>query len=180
MILKCSYSWLSASLDYVPDALGAAALSAAEDFEAPPEDMIRQECVKVSIIKAEMLHRIPKNVPAVQDVVTEFRTRLSTFHSRLPDWMSLSHMPAAGPNELMTQFRPVIFYVHLFYLSAMMLLSRRLVIAYISLDTVGKVSLPPEARQAIEDGFVAAQTNASVMEMMLSEGKVVQVCWLCM
>jgi CRISPR/Cas system-associated exonuclease Cas4 (RecB family) len=178
--LTCFYSWLSASLDYGPDALGAAALSAAENIEAPPEDMIRQECVKVSIIKAEMLHRIPKNGPVVEDVVVDFRTRLSTFHSQLPDWMSLSHTSAAEHNELMTQFRPVIFYVHLFYLSAMMLLSRRLVIAYISLDAVAKVSLPPEARQAIEDGFVAAQTNASVMNIMLSEGKVVQVCWLCM
>jgi hypothetical protein len=153
-------------------------LEAVEHLNAPPEDMIRRECVKVSIIKAEMLHRIPKIAPVPRDVVLSFHTRLQTFHNQLPAWMSLSQLLAHEPSERMTQLRPVIFYVHLFYLSAMMLLSRRLVIAYVASDATGKVSLPTEAHRAIEDGFEAAQSNAQVMALMVAEGKLVQVCWL--
>jgi hypothetical protein len=173
-------SWLSASLDYVPDALGSAALSAVGDANAPPEDMIRRECVKVSIIKALMLHRVPKTAPVPEDIVADFRKQLLTFHSELMDWMSLGQLFSDESDMTQAQFRPIIFYIHLFYLSAMMLLSRRLVIAYVALDATGKVLLPTEARLAIEEGFVAAQTNARLMELMLSEGKIVQVCWLCM
>jgi len=178
--LTSSDSWLSASLDYVPDALGSAALEAVEDVEAPPADMIRRECVKVSIIKAFMLHQIPKNAPVLEAKVSDFRTQLSTFHSQLADWMSLGQLFSEEPSVFQAQFRPVIFYIHLFYLSAMMLLSRRLVIAYVALGATGQILLPTEARLAIQEGFMAAQTNARVMELMLSEGKVVQVCWLCM
>jgi hypothetical protein len=67
-----------------------------------------------------------------------------------------------------------------FHLSAMMLLSRRLVIAYVALDATGKVQLPEEARAAIQEGFQAARTNARLMDTMMAEGKIVQVCWLCM
>jgi hypothetical protein len=164
----------------VPDTIGAAALEAVEHLDAPPEDMIRRECVKVSIIKAEMLHRIPKTAPVPRDIVLSFHTRLQEFHNQLPTWMSLSQLVANEPSDRMTQLRPVIFYVHLFYLSAMMLLSRRLVIAYVALDATGEVFFPTEVRRAIQDGFEAAQSNAQVMALMVSEGKVVQVCWLCM
>jgi hypothetical protein len=164
----------------VPDSIGAAALEAVEHLDAPPEDMIRRECVKVSIIKAEMLHRIPKTAPVPRNIVLSFHTRLQKFHDQLPTWMGLSQLLANEPSDRMTQLRPVIFYVHLFYLSAMMLLSRRLVIAYVALDATGEVSFPTEARRAIQDGFEAAQSNAQVMALMVSEGKVVQVCWLCM
>jgi hypothetical protein len=164
----------------VPDAIGSAALEAVEHNDAPPEDMIRRECIKVSIIKAEMLHRIPKTAPVPKDIVLFFHSRLQTFHDQLPTWMSLAQLIANEPSDRMTQLRPVIFYVHLFYLSATMLLSRRLVIAYVALDATGEVFFPTEARRAIHDGFEAAQINAQVMELMVSEGKVAQVCWLCM
>jgi len=110
----------------------------------------------------------------------DFRAQLSRFHAQLPEWMTAANLLGGNGGELMTTFRPVIFYVHLFYLSAMMLLARRLMIAYIPLDVLGKVDLPPEAQRAIEEGYQAAQMNASVMNLMLQEGKVVQVCWLCM
>ncbi|KAF1835148.1 hypothetical protein BDW02DRAFT_588352 [Decorospora gaudefroyi] len=150
-----------------------------DDIDAPPEDMIRRECVKVSIIKAALLHRLPKKAPVAEAVTLDFRAQLSRFHAQLPEWMTAAELLSGGDGELMAQFRPVIFYVHLFYLSAMMLLSRRLIIAYIPQEAVGRVYLPPEAQRAVEEGYQAAQMNASVMKLMLQEGKVVQVCWLC-
>lgn len=173
-------SWLSASLDHNSSSLSSALLSSFDDLDAPPEDMIRQECVKVSIIKAALLHRLPTEAPIPETTTLEFRAQLSRFHARLPDWMTTAKLLHGDEGELMATFRPVIFYVHLFYLSAMMLLSRRLIIAYIPVDTVGRVGLPPEAQRAIEEGYQAAHMNASVMNLMLHEGKVVQVCWLCM
>ncbi|KNG46271.1 nitrate assimilation regulatory protein nira [Stemphylium lycopersici] len=174
--LQC---WLSASLDHNSSSLSSALLSSFDDLDAPPEDMIRQECVKVSIIKAALLHRLPTKAPIPETTTLEFRAQLSRFHARLPDWMTTAKLLHGDEGELMATFRPVIFYVHLFYLSAMMLLSRRLIIAYIPVDTVGRVGLPPEAQRAIEEGYQAAHMNASVMNLMLHEGKVVQVCWLC-
>jgi hypothetical protein len=142
--------------------------------------MIRHECVKVTIIKACTLHRIPKTAPVPESIIVHFRAELSAFYAQLPDWMSLGNLLSDGENPLLVQFRPVIFYVHLFHLSAMMLLSRRLVIAYVALDATGKVQLPEEARAAIQEGFQAARTNARLMDTMMAEGKIVQVCWLCM
>lgn len=96
--------------------------------------MIRRECVKVTIIKAAILQRISTKAPVAEAVTLDFRARLSTFHSQLPEWMGLGQLLGGSSSELMTQLRPVIFYVHLFYLSAMMLLSRRLIIVHVSLD----------------------------------------------
>ncbi|KAG9192483.1 hypothetical protein G6011_11217 [Alternaria panax] len=174
--LRC---WLSASLDYDSDSSDLDVHSFEVELDVPPEDMIRRECVKVSIIKANLLRHLPTKAPVLEDKILEYRVQLSRFHARLPDWMSIAALLGGDNTELMATFRPVIFYVHLFYLSAMMLLSRRLVIAYIPLNAAGRVSLPSEARQAIEEGYQAAETNASVMNLMLQEGKVVQVCWLC-
>ncbi|CAN9270533.1 unnamed protein product [Alternaria alternata] len=153
--------------------------STQDELDVPPEDMIRRECVKVSIIKASLLRRLPTKAPVLEGTILEYRVRLSRFHARLPDWMSIASLLGGENTELMATFRPVIYYVHLFYLSAMMLLSRRLIIAYIPLDAIGSVTLPSEAQRAIEEGYQAAETNASVMDLMLQEGKVVQVCWLC-
>ncbi|KAI4959838.1 hypothetical protein J4E86_003563 [Alternaria arbusti] len=172
--------WLSASLDYNSDSLTFDVHPSLTGLDVPPQDMIRRECVKVSIIKASLLHRLPSKAPVPESVTLEFRAQLSRFHAQLPDWMSVAALLRGDNSPLMATFRPVIFYVHLFYLSAMMLLARRLIIAYIPLDAGGIVVLPPEARRAIEEGYQAAETNASVMSLMLQEGKVVQVCWLCM
>ncbi|RYO02259.1 hypothetical protein AA0120_g409 [Alternaria tenuissima] len=174
--LQC---WLSASLDHDSNPAIQDITSPQDELDVPPEDMIRRECVKVSIIKASLLHRLPREAPVLEGTILEYRVRLSRFHARLPDWMSIASLLGGENTELMATFRPVIYYVHLFYLSAMMLLSRRLIIAYIPLDAVGSVTLPSEARRAIEEGYQAAGTNASVMDLMLQEGKVVQVCWLC-
>lgn len=151
-----------------------------EDRDAPPEDMIRRECVKVTVIKATILCRVPTSGPIPAATMIEFRERLSKFHDNLPNWMSIGELSGGKSDVLQIQYRPVIFYVHLFYLSAMMLFSRRLIIAHIDEDMDGALQLPVEAGQAIEDGYVAAQTSSRIMELMLAEGKVVQVCWLCM
>ncbi|KAH8643551.1 hypothetical protein IG631_01014 [Alternaria alternata] len=174
--LQC---WLSASLDHDSDPVIQDITSPQDELDVPPEDMIRRECVKVSIIKASLLRHLPTKAPVLEGTILEYRVRLSRFHARLPNWMSIASLLGGENTELMATFRPVIYYVHLFYLSAMMLLSRRLIIAYIPLDAIGSVTLPSEAQRAIEEGYQAAETNASVMDLMLQEGKVVQVCWLC-
>ncbi|KAL7777733.1 hypothetical protein CFE70_004402 [Pyrenophora teres f. teres 0-1] len=159
--------------------IGSMSPSPLDGLDVPPEDMIRRECIKVSIIKAALLHRLPTRAPVPEVVTLDFRTQLSRFHAQLPESMTAAKLLGNTGSGLMTTFRPVIFYVHLFYLSAMMLLARRLIIAHIPLDVLGKVDLPSEAQRAIEEGYHAAQMNASVMNIMLQEGKVVQVCWLC-
>ncbi|KAF1947555.1 hypothetical protein EJ02DRAFT_92320 [Clathrospora elynae] len=175
------HCWLSASLDYTSHSLGPShQLASVDNLNAPPEDMIRQECVKVTIIKAALLQHLPAQAPVPETTVFEFRAQLSRFHAQLPHWMSIgSLLGGNGGVHVMPELRPLIFYVHLFYLSAMMLLSRRLIIAYVSLDAIGKVHLPQEACLAIQEGYEAAQRNARVINLMLHEGNVVQFCWLC-
>jgi hypothetical protein len=157
-----------------------AALVANTDIDALPEDMIRRECVKVSIIKTEMLYTIPKTAPVLEEIVFKFQSRLQVLHDELPDWMGFHQLIMNEQSDLMNRLRPVIYYVHLFFLSALMLLSRRLIIAYVVLDATGRISLPSNSHRAIRDGFVAAEHIASITEFMLSEGKVVQMCWRCM
>ena len=146
VITKCS--WLSASLDYAPNLLDSAIRLDINDPDAPPEERIRLECTKVAIIKATTLHRLSTSAPIPNDIVANFRTRLSQHHSQLPEWMSLGALMRYDSGDLIAQFRPVIFYVHLFYLSALMLLSRRLSIAYIAPSAIGKIVLSKEVRLA--------------------------------
>jgi hypothetical protein len=105
---------------------------------------------------------------------------MSAYHKSMPSWMSLNYLLTQDQDSPTSALRGVIFYVHLFYVSGMMLLSRRFVIAHIPLDSTDRIDIPWESSQAIQEGFMAAKTNARVLDLMLTEGSVVQTCWLCM
>ncbi len=173
-------SWLSASLNYAPQLPCLTVQTSVYEDDDAPEDIIRQECIKVTIIKAKIHHQIPVTIGVVAEAtVTNLSVILTRFFTQLPPWLSLEQLLKCEDNS-MAVLRPLIYYVHLFYLSAMTLLARRLVIVYISPANIGQIQMPREAQKAIEDGFVAAQTGARVLGLMLSEETVVQVCWLCM
>jgi hypothetical protein len=150
-----------------------------DDEEAAPLFLLQRRAVKVTIIKAAILHS-PLEKIMLTETVAELRAKLTSFHKDMPKWMSLGQLLNDAEDSLSEDLRGIIFYVHMFYMSAMMLLSRRLIITYVPLDSTGKVHVPWESSQAIEEGFTAAKMAARVVDLMLIDKSVVQTCWLCM
>jgi hypothetical protein len=173
-------SWLSASLDCSPASLSCLQ-NAPEVTTGSLEDTIRQECIKVTVFKATIIHQIPiAGGMAVEATVADIRRRLSEFHIRLPPLMSLGRILEYESDSPIAHIRPLLFYAHLFYLSAMMLLARRIVIIHSDTETLDPPALVSQASQAIEEGYIAEQTAVRLLSLMLAEGRIIQVCWLCM
>lgn len=173
-------SWLSASLDYTPASISCLR-NIPEVTDGSAEDTIRQECVKVTVLKATMIHHLPiAGAPVTEDIVADLRGRLSDFHVRLPPLMSLGRIVEYRPDDPVTHIRPLLFYAHLFYLSAMMLLARRLIMVHVDAQAIGPPAATTHTSQAIEEGYIAAQMSVRILSLMLSEGRIVQICWLCM
>jgi len=173
-------SWLSASLDCSPASLSCLQ-NAPEVTTGSLEDTIRQECVKVTVFKATIIHRIPAaGSIAVEATVADMRRRLSEFHIRLPPLMSLERILEYESDSPIAHVRPLLFYTHLFYLSAMMLLARRLIIIHSDMKIFDPPALGSQASQAIEEGYIAAQTAVRLLNLMLAEGRLIQIRWLCM
>jgi hypothetical protein len=88
--------------------------------------------------------------------------------------MSLSALVEA--NEASTDKRKILFLVHLFYLSANMLIAR--------LAHGGRHSTIPrhdieEVRIAAGDGVIAARTASRILQLQLDEEIISQKYWLC-
>lgn len=177
-------SWLSASMDFVPDSvipsLELLAHRKVDRDESPSLHALHHHVVKITLIKRDILHGTTANV--LEPTVAEHRKKLNAYYQDLPPWMNLGQlhpdMESGTPKEL----RGSVLYVHLFYMSTMMALSRRLIVAHVPKEPLvgGTLRIARESRQAIEEGFMAAQMTVRVLDLILPEGTAVDACWLCM
>lgn len=133
------------------------------------------------MLKAVIIQRVPiSDSPVPEATIADLHARLSAFHANLPPSLSLGRMLVLGSDDAMYHLRPLLCYAHLFYLSAMMLFARRLIMIHVDLRPKGSADMSPMISQVIEEGYIAAQTSVRILSLMLAEGRIVQVCWLCM
>lgn len=173
-------SWLSAPLDYLPGIKLLRVQMSQTSQDMLPEDVVQREMVKITTIKAKITQSLADHRHAEDHEVRALREELQAFHGRLPGWMTLDQLLMAARNE---PLRKIISYVHLFYLSTMMLLHRRLILKLVSVDEpppiVGRKD-SEQIRLGIADGLLAAKTAARVFNLMLADGIAIKICWLCM
>lgn len=137
---------------------------------------VQTEMVKITIMKAKIIRTIYDERVVNDNVIAGFRSELRVIHNKIPEWMSMKVLTV---EKKIFPLRKVVMYVHLFYLSAMQLLHRRVMKDFTIHGTVANHGRD-SARQAVVEGVIAAKMAAKFLGVMSSEGSLVQICWLCM
>ncbi|KAF2395715.1 hypothetical protein EJ06DRAFT_260707 [Trichodelitschia bisporula] len=171
VIIRC---WLVATLGYVP-----ANNESKQDISplgegSGLEETIQQETAKLLILKSNLLRMLDSFRQLTPTLIMTVREDLNAWHTRMPEWMQLRALVA--DTVIPPEVRRVIFFVHLFYLSAVTLLSR-LVHAVEKNKTQSYSS--QATRMAVEEGLMASRTSARILSLLLVEQTVFNKCWLC-
>jgi hypothetical protein len=118
-------------LDYLPGIKTSSAQLAKTGQDAAPEDVMQREMLKICFIKARVFYNLADRRHAESSTVRTLHGELQTFHSHLPRWMTLDQLLVGERSNYLRNF---IFYVHIFYLSAIMLLHRKLLSQLVSVE----------------------------------------------
>ncbi|KAM0436282.1 hypothetical protein ACHAQK_007856 [Fusarium lateritium] len=136
-------------------------------------DMLQQKMAQITVIKANVLQTVASFRVLTPAILKQMQKDLELWQSGLPAYMRLETLiqsPEIDPDQ-----RRVTFYIHLFYMSALILKARAL------LATRGEpVSLlrDPQSTFAIVQGVQAARDSARLLGLILDENAVVKNCWL--
>lgn len=152
-----------------------------EDKGLTPNETIQQELNKVVQIEANLLRTIRSFRELSPVLLSSTREDLAQWYQRLPDWMHLSALlDPIGDSMIM---RRTVYLVHLFYLSASMLLARLAHGAQQSVNIDPGAVLPrydmEEVRVAAGDGVEAARTAGRILQLQMDEKAIFQRCWNC-
>ena len=138
---------------------------------------------KISLLKSQILRKHLSYEDPTLLTVRAVMTSLHDWHSQLPREMTLRFVDdIAQPMGL----KWTIFYIHLLYLGATMLLYRRIVTQHMqSLGTgedyhVRGTSLELAMRSFVEDAVAAATRSVQILALLRDEGGIFQRCWLVM
>ncbi|KAF2103228.1 hypothetical protein NA57DRAFT_52754 [Rhizodiscina lignyota] len=164
--------WLVSTLGYVPrDNIGfrSAVHWMADQEDLSGKEIIQRELAKVVEIEANLLHTVKSFTNISPPIFSSIRGDLARWYQQLPDWMHLSALigPDAEPNPL----KRTVFLVHLFYLSANILVAR---LAQGNKESPAARYDIGEVRIAIGDGLLAARTAARILQLQLDEQTVFQ------
>jgi hypothetical protein len=113
---------------------------------------------------------------ASNTTIQMLRDDLGAFREEIPNGMTLNHLLLS--TELPSDLQRNVFYMHLFYLSAFMLIYRLILrnTDGISRATLGDVG-PPEAQKAAGDGLMAAKHSARILHLLRSRSAIHRICW---
>lgn len=167
-------SWISTTLGHVPSQAAPQILGLGQDHVLEEENTIQQEITKITTIKANIVRSMSDTSNIVDATVGHLREELRAFHQQLPSWMAITGIPQV---QVATSSRQLIYYLHLFYLSAMTLLHCRIMAAR---DSLHPSTESQHAKAAIRDGLVAAKINARILGMIHKDGSIIELWWMCM
>ena len=142
--------------------------------EPTSEDVIQQEMAKITLIKANLLRTIDSFREISPWTLRTIRQDLTQWYQQLPTWMHLSNLTAT--QDISETLRRIVYFVHLFYLSAHMLATRAV---HGSQLYSNQPCFSEEMQDALKDGLIAARTTARILHIQLREGTIFRRCWLC-
>jgi hypothetical protein len=137
--------------------------------------MIQQKMAQITVIKANILQTVASFRILSPAILKQMHEDLELWRSGLPIYMRLNTLlqsPEMDPDQ-----RRVTFYMHLFYMSALILKARAL------LATQGELVSSftnSQSTFAIVEGVQAARDSARLLGVILDEKAVVKNCWLTM
>ncbi|KAH7147414.1 hypothetical protein DER46DRAFT_665866 [Fusarium sp. MPI-SDFR-AT-0072] len=179
-------SWVTATLGHIPspevsrcihetreqiDNTGALD-SAAED---PVLGVLQQKMAQITVLKANIVRTVASFRVLSPTILRQMHEDLELWRSSLPAYMRLEtlvHTPEISPDQ-----RRVTFYMHLFYMSALILKTRAVLATQ---RDIAACTWDPEAKAAIFEGIQAARNSGSLLGLIHEEKAVVKTCWLTM
>ncbi|RKK92009.1 hypothetical protein BFJ71_g10484 [Fusarium oxysporum] len=179
-------SWVTATLGHIPspevsrcihetreqiDNTGALD-SAAEE---PVLGVLQQKMAQITVLKANVVQTVASFRVLSPTILRQMHRDLELWRLSLPAYMRLEtlvHTPEISPDQ-----RRVTFYMHLFYMSALILKTRAVLATQ---RDIGACTWDPEAKAAIFEGIHAARNSAQLLGLILEEKAVVKNCWLTM
>jgi hypothetical protein len=130
---------------------------------------------RITILKADILRTAVNFRTLSASILNAMKADLQQWYTGLPAYM---HLDALIENpELPTDQRRVTFYMHLFYLSAIMLKARAVLPQQ---DLKENYYNDPELRAAVLDGMQAARSSGRLLGLIFDENAVIENCWLLM
>ncbi|KAI9709462.1 MAG: hypothetical protein M1820_003222 [Bogoriella megaspora] len=138
------------------------------------EDAIQDMMARVTLTKAKMLRMLISQRTSKPQTLRELDDDLTQWHSNLPDFMRLQNL--TDQSQVTEDHRRILFYMHLFYLSAILLKARG-VLANEVISSAPYDSF--EGRRAIENGLNAAGSLARLLNLLLDQRSIFKKCWLC-
>jgi hypothetical protein len=146
--------------------------SAAED---PVLGMLQQKMAQITVLKANILRTVASFRVLSPAILRQMHEDLELWRCSLPVYMRLEtlvHTPEISPDQ-----RRVTFYIHLFYMSALILKTRALLATE---KDISSCNWGPEAITAIFEGIHAVRNSARLLQLIYEEKAVVKNCWLTM
>ncbi|KAI9830903.1 MAG: hypothetical protein M1826_004333 [Phylliscum demangeonii] len=180
-------SWLSSTLGYLSglQRLPRDELMHAMEIvhELQMEDIAQTEMAKIAVLKAEILEKVYVVEDFSLGAVELLTGSLSQWHANLPAAM---HLTALFAVNITIELRRTIYFVHLLYLGAIMLLYRRIMVdlAQEGATAVGGRGLArldgwrSQAARYAADGFLAAKQSARILGLLLEADGIFRRCWL--
>uniref|UniRef100_A0A0D2Y6P2 Zn(2)-C6 fungal-type domain-containing protein n=1 Tax=Fusarium oxysporum (strain Fo5176) TaxID=660025 RepID=A0A0D2Y6P2_FUSOF len=177
-------SWVTATLGHIPspevsrcihetreqiDNTGALD-SAADD---PVLGVLQQKMAQITVLKANIVRTVASFRVLSPTILRQMHDDLGLWRSSLPAYMHLEtlvHTPEISPDQ-----RRVTFYMHLFYMSALILKTRAVLATQ---RDIAACTWDPEVKAAIFEGIHAARNSARLLGLILEEKAVVKNCWL--
>jgi hypothetical protein len=138
-------------------------------------DMLQQKMAQITVLKANILRTVACFRVLSSAVLRQMRDDLEAWRSSLPVYMRLEALvqsPEISPDQ-----RRVTFYMHLFYMSALILKTRALLATQWEISSCSRDS---EAASVILEGIHAARSSARLLGLIYDEKTVVKNCWLTM
>jgi hypothetical protein len=188
-------SWLSSTLGYISESddtsfqIVVPEASLEHDHNTPVGEIAQAEMTKISLLQARILRSHLALKVLTPDALDSALQTLQTWHETLPPQLLLANL---GRTDMSEQDRRTIFYAHLLYLGAIILVYRRVVSQVvqdsrdgvdINLPTAAEVSLQPLAGILLsqaDKGMFAAKYTARILGLLLANRGIVQRCWLVM
>ncbi|KAF1345878.1 hypothetical protein BDV97DRAFT_30132 [Delphinella strobiligena] len=140
-------------------------------------DIVQTEMAKISSLKADMLTTITTCKTLSPRVLASIRTDLQAWQTGLPEVMSITHLFDA---DLEKHHKHKIYFVHLLYLGACMLLQRSIVSQWaVGVEYPSTSDLSTEALEFISDGYTAAKQSSRLLGLLSEGDGAVKRCWIC-
>ncbi|KAK0619661.1 hypothetical protein B0T14DRAFT_566490 [Immersiella caudata] len=187
-------SWLSSTLGYVSESdetsfqtiVPEAGLE--HDHNTPIGEIAQSEMTKISLLKAGVLRSHLALKVFSSDALDSAFQALQTWHETLPPQLLLANLARTDMSE---QDRRTLFYVHLLYLGAIILVYRRAISQVVQDSRVGgdtylsptttdisQKSLVRTLLSQADKGMFAARYTARILGLLLANRSIVQRCWL--
>jgi hypothetical protein len=142
--------------------------------------VVQIEMTKICLLKADILQinltSETLSIPSVDPIMED----LEDWYKELPNSMQIGNLV----NEsIPAPLRQSIYYVHLLYLGAIMLLYRQIAakLANVQRLNPSTASLGPENSKLprlMQEGVLAAKHSASILALLFAENGWVRGCWI--